>query len=139
MPVSAFELFKIGIGPSSSHTVGPMLAARRFLSEASAEGVFDRIGEVIVELFGSLALTGRGHATDRAILFGLLGERPDRIDPDRALAQVDEVKRSGRLCLLGIRPIAFDEQLHFIFHRESLPRHPNGLRLSAREIGRAHV
>ena len=133
MPVSAFELFKIGIGPSSSHTVGPMLAARRFLSEASAEGVFDRIGEVIVELFGSLALTGRGHATDRAILFGLLGERPDRIDPDRALAQVDEVKRSGRLCLLGIRPIAFDEQLHFIFHRESLPRHPNGLRLSARD------
>jgi L-serine dehydratase len=89
MPVSVFELFKVGIGPSSSHTVGPMLAAHRFLDEANAAGVFDRITEVTVELFGSLALTGRGHGTDRAVLLGLAGELPDRIDVDSAAAKVD--------------------------------------------------
>lgn len=134
MPVSAFELFKIGIGPSSSHTVGPMLAAHRFLNEASVAGVFDRIAEVTVELFGSLALTGRGHGTDRAVLLGLAGELPDRIDVDRAAAQVDEVRQSGSVCLLGRRSIVFDERRHLLFHqKESLPRHSNGLRFSARD------
>jgi L-serine dehydratase len=133
MPVSVFELFKVGIGPSSSHTVGPMLAAHRFLDEANAAGVFDRITEVTVELFGSLALTGRGHGTDRAVLLGLAGELPDRIDVDSAAAKVDEIVRSGRLLLLGLRSIAFDQGQHLLFHRnQSLPRHPNGLRFSAR-------
>ncbi|WFU39984.1 L-serine ammonia-lyase [Bradyrhizobium sp. CB82] len=134
MPVSAFELFKIGIGPSSSHTVGPMIAARRFLHEAEIGGVFDGIAEVTVELFGSLALTGRGHATDRAIFFGLLGEQPDTIQVDRTIAQVEEIRRNGRLPLLGRRPIEFDERTHLLFHqREKLPYHPNGLRFSARD------
>jgi L-serine dehydratase len=134
VPVSAFELFKIGIGPSSSHTVGPMLAAHRFLEEAKAHGAFDRISALTVELFGSLALTGRGHGTDRAILFGLLGEKPDNVDIARAVAQAEEVRRSGRLCLLGERTIAFDEDARLLFHRkDNLPRHPNGLRFSAHD------
>lgn len=134
MPVSAFELFKIGIGPSSSHTVGPMLAAHRFLDEAKARGTFDRISALTVELFGSLALTGRGHGTDRAILFGLLGEKPDSVEVARAAARADEVQRSGRLYLLGERSIAFDEATNLLFHtKDNLPRHPNGLRFSAHD------
>ncbi|MGL3104602.1 L-serine ammonia-lyase [Bradyrhizobium sp. BR 1432] len=134
MPVSAFELFKIGIGPSSSHTVGPMIAARRFLQEAEQNATFQQINEVTVELFGSLALTGRGHATDRAVLFGLLGEEPDTIDVERAAAQIDEVRRNCRLTMLGQHQIEFDESRHLIFHqRKNLPHHPNGLRFSARD------
>lgn len=95
MPVSTFELFKIGIGPSSSHTVGPMVAARRFLREAEAKGVFHDIDEVTVELFGSWHLTGRGHATDRAVLFGLLGEEPKSIDVKSAALQIEAIRRCG--------------------------------------------
>ncbi len=135
MPVSAFELFKIGIGPSSSHTVGPMLAAHRFLDETKAHGVFDRISTLTVELFGSLALTGQGHGTDRAILFGLLGEKPDTIDVANAVAQAEEVRRSGQLRLLAQRTIAFNEDTHLLFHRkDNLPRHPNGLRFSVHDV-----
>jgi L-serine dehydratase len=134
VPVSAFELFKIGIGPSSSHTVGPMLAAHRFLDKAKAHGAFDRISALTVELFGSLALTGRGHGTGRAILFGLLGARPDSVDVASAAAQAEEVRRSGRLYLLGERGIAFDEETNLLFHiKDNLPRHPNGLRFSAHD------
>lgn len=134
MPVSVFEMFKIGIGPSSSHTVGPMIAARRFLHEAKLRAVFERISELTVELFGSLALTGRGHATDRAVLFGLLGEEPNTIDLESVTAQVEEIRRSCRLSLLRRRPIEFDERRHLIFqHGENLPHHPNGLRFSARD------
>ena len=133
MPVSVFDLFKIGIGPSSSHTVGPMLAARRFLEEADTAGVFTRIAEVIVELYGSLALTGHGHGTDRAVLLGLAGELPDTIDIDCAAEQVDRIRSNGNLSLLGRRAIAFDERRHLLFHQKrTLPRHPNGLRFSAR-------
>src|ERR1700676_910753 len=133
MPVSVFELFKIGIGPSSSHTVGPMLAAHRFLNEANSAGVFGSITEVTIELFGSLALTGRGHGTDRAVLLGLAGELPDKIDVDSVAGQVGEIERSGQLHLLGRHSIAFDERRHLLFHqKQSLPRHPNGLRFAAR-------
>jgi L-serine dehydratase len=135
VPVSAFELFKIGIGPSSSHTVGPMLAAHRFLDEAKAQGAFDRITALTVELFGSLALTGRGHGTDRAILFGLLGEKPDSVDVASAVARAEEVRRSGRLYLLGERGIAFDEKNNLLFHtKDNLRRHPNGLRFSIHDV-----
>lgn len=134
MPVSAFELFKIGIGPSSSHTVGPMIAARRFLREAENAGIFLQIAEVTVELFGSLALTGRGHATDRAVLFGLLGKEPDTIDIEEAIAQLEQMRRTGQLSLLSRRPIELDERKHLLFHqRETLPHHPNGMRFSARD------
>jgi L-serine dehydratase len=133
MPVSVFDLFKIGIGPSSSHTVGPMLAAHRFLDDVNGAGAFDRINELTIELFGSLALTGRGHGTDRAVLLGLAGERPDSIDIDRIAEQVEAIRSSRSLLLLGRRTVAFDERRHLLFHqKETLPRHPNGLRFSAR-------
>lgn len=133
MPISVFELFKIGIRPSSSHTIGPMIAARRFLTEIETAGVFDEIAEVVTELFGSLALTGRGHGTDSTILLGLAGEVPDKINVDSAPAIVDAVRRHNSLNLLGRKTIAFEETRHLLFHtRESLPRHPNGLRFTAR-------
>jgi L-serine dehydratase len=132
MPVGIFDLLKIGIGPSSSHTVGPMVAARRFLDEADAAGTFDAIDEVVCDLFGSLALTGRGHASDRAILLGLMGERPDAVDIDAADVRIAEIGATGRLALLGRRAIAFDCARHLIFRRgEILPRHPNGMRFTA--------
>src|SRR5262249_35681795 len=89
MALSVFDLFKIGIGPSSSHTVGPMWAAHRFLGELESAGALDRVASVRAELYGSLALTGVGHGTDRAVMLGLMGETPDRIDPDAAAALVD--------------------------------------------------
>jgi len=132
MPVSAFDLFKIGIGPSSSHTMGPMVAARRFLTEAASTGVFDEIAEVAVDLYGSLALTGRGHSTDVAVLLGLAGEVPDKVDVDTAPAIIDMVRCNNSLNLLGRREVAFVEARHMRFHaRQSLPRHPNALRFTA--------
>lgn len=134
MPVSVFDLFKIGIGPSSSHTVGPMLACRRFIDDVQDAGQFERIAEVSVELFGSLALTGRGHATDSAVLLGLAGELPDSIDVDRAADLIEAIRSSGQLPLAGQRPIRFEEARHLVFHAgESLPRHPNGMRYTARD------
>ena len=84
MVCSVFDLFKIGVGPSSSHTMGPMTAACTFVERLEADGLLDRVARIQVDLYGSLALTGKGHATDRAILLGLSGERPDGIDPDAA-------------------------------------------------------
>ena len=136
MALSVFDLFKIGIGPSSSHTVGPMWAAHRFLGELDRRGLADRVARVRIELFGSLALTGLGHATDRAVILGLAGEVPDRVDPDEAVAIVDRVRAEGVLPLAGSRPIPFHEPGDLIFHRdEMLPRHPNGLRFSAFDDG----
>jgi L-serine dehydratase len=133
MPVSVFELFKIGVGPSSSHTVGPMLAAHRFLHEACAAGIFERIDAIVVELFGSLALTGRGHGTDSAVLLGLSGELPDTLDIDAVTSQIEQIASTRRLNLLGRRSMAFDETQHLLLHKtETLPRHPNGLRFTAR-------
>src|SRR5450432_1097798 len=98
MKTSLFDLFKIGIGPSSSHTVGPMKAARRFAGELSSFPVVERVR---VELYGSLALTGRGHGTDRAILLGLSGEEPDQIDPSAVDGIVAGIRSTGRLRLDG--------------------------------------
>ncbi|HYD38091.1 MAG TPA: serine dehydratase beta chain, partial [Allosphingosinicella sp.] len=95
MVTSVFDLFKIGVGPSSSHTMGPMTAACRFVEALSQKGLLERTGRVLAELYGSLALTGKGHATDRAVLLGLSGERPDRLDPDAAEAIVAAIRASG--------------------------------------------
>src|SRR5713101_662346 len=92
MFVSAFDLFKIGLGPSSSHTVGPMRAAGRFAHELAASGKLEEAARVVVDLYGSLALTGRGHNTDRAILLGLSGEVPDRIEPDQVEPKVRRIR-----------------------------------------------
>ena len=132
MVTSVFDLFKIGVGPSSSHTMGPMTAACRFVEALSQKAMLERTERVLAELYGSLALTGKGHATDRAILLGLSGERPDRMDPDAADAVIAAVRTSGRLRLAGTREIAFDEpsDLRFL-QRERLPHHSNGMRFTA--------
>ncbi|HYN46323.1 MAG TPA: L-serine ammonia-lyase [Allosphingosinicella sp.] len=132
MVCSAFDLFKIGVGPSSSHTMGPMTAACRFVERLRREELLDKAERVEVDLYGSLALTGKGHATDRAILLGLSGERPDKIDPDQAEATVAQIRKTGRISLGGAREIDFDEarDVHFL-QRERLPHHSNGMRFTA--------
>ncbi|MHB1794546.1 MAG: L-serine ammonia-lyase [Acidobacteriaceae bacterium] len=129
---SLFDLFKIGIGPSSSHTVGPMRAARRFAVELDAAGLLATTTRVAVELYGSLALTGHGHVTDRAILLGLLGEQPDRIDPAAIDGIVQKVRADHALTLLGQRAVPFVEAEDLVWHRaETLAGHPNGMRYTA--------
>ena len=133
MAVSVFDLFKIGIGPSSSHTVGPMRAAARFAERWLEEkGVLDQVVRVQAELFGSLALTGRGHGTDKAVLLGFEGQHPDTVDPDQIPQTLERIRSTRRLCVLGKREIAFDEKRDLIFNkRQKLPFHTNGMRFSA--------
>ena len=132
MVVSVFDLFKIGIGPSSSHTVGPMWAAHRFVLALEARHVLDAVERVEVQLYGSLALTGKGHATDKAILLGLAGEVPDRIDPDAADALFQAIRERGSLRLMGRREIAFAEPHDLQFRQfETMTKHPNGMRFIA--------
>jgi L-serine dehydratase len=132
MAISIFDLFTIGIGPSSSHTVGPMRAARRFVQTLAEEGSLERTERVQVELFGSLALTGKGHGTDRAVLIGLEGETPEGVDPGHIPARVKEIRESGRIALLGRREIPFVEKGDLVFNRKDLlPVHSNGMRFSA--------
>ncbi len=132
MSVSVFDLFKIGIGPSSSHTVGPMRAAERFVRRLEEGALLDATRRAQVELFGSLGLTGHGHGTDKAILLGLEGELPDQVDPDVIPARLAQIRDSKSLSLLGRRPISFAEKQDLIFHRrQRLPYHSNGMRFTA--------
>ena len=108
MSLSVFDVFKIGIGPSSSHTMGPMRAAREFALGLKRAGLLEQTEEVAVRLYGSLALTGHGHGTDRAILLGLEGADPQSIDPDGIEPAVQRIRSTGRLQLLGEREISFD-------------------------------
>jgi L-serine dehydratase len=138
---SIFELFKIGVGPSSSHTVGPMVAAKRFIDALMADphqlGQTERI---VAELFGSLALTGRGHATDSAVIGGLSGLEPATVDPAELAAVVQRVRQSGQLLLAAGKTLAFDEPNDLLFRQaESLPFHPNGLRFTAVAADRREV
>ena len=127
-----FDLFKIGVGPSSSHTVGPMRAARRFLEDVDGSSRLADVARVRVELYGSLALTGKGHGTDRAIILGLSGERPETLDPEAADRLVRAVRADGCLRLLGRQSARYHEEHDLVLHQqESLPLHPNGLRLTA--------
>src|SRR4051812_21760081 len=132
MALSVFDLFKVGIGPSSSHTVGPMWAALRFTQALEARGVLAQVRRVCVDLYGSLALTGRGHATDKAVLLGLSGERPDTTDPDAVEPLVARSRSRLTLELAGRFAVPFHEATDLVFHdNESLPRHPNGIRFAA--------
>ena len=132
MAVSIFDLMKIGIGPSSSHTVGPMRAAGIFLDRLESTECLDRVARVKVELFGSLGHTGRGHGTDRAILLGLEGEAPDQVDPNHIGPRTDQITASGQLRLAGHRTIHFNLRRDLVFHkRQTLRYHPNGMRFSA--------
>ena len=132
MTLSVFDIFKIGIGPSSSHTMGPMRAARDFVLTLDRNGLLEATRSVTVRLFGSLALTGIGHGTDRAILAGLEGADPETVDPDWIEPAVQRIRSSGRLKLLGRQEIVFDEPGQLLFLRgERLPRHSNGMRFAA--------
>ena len=139
MPVSTFDLFKIGIGPSSSHTVGPMIAARQWVRRLQSEDLLPRTQRVRVELYGSLSATGRGHGTDRAILLGLQGEQPDVIDPDAIEPSLAAVRAQQALHLLGNHRIDFIEKEDLIFLRKSLPFHPNGMRFVALDAQSAEL
>lgn len=132
MNYSVFEVFRIGIGPSSSHTVGPMLAVNRFLAEIEKRGLLNQVAQVQVHLYGSLALTGVGHGTDYAVLAGLTGALPDSVDPQTIAPLVESIQQTKQLLLMGVQPIHFDYAQHLIFHRsETLPEHPNGIVLQA--------
>jgi L-serine dehydratase len=131
MAISVLELFKVGIGPSSSHTVGPMRAARLFAADLEAAGVLEKAEAVKAELFGSLGATGRGHGSDKAVMLGLLGETPEGVDVEGIPARVAQVRRDGRIALLGRHEVAFREAEHLVMHRTSLPFHPNGMRFTA--------
>ncbi|MGW4399165.1 L-serine ammonia-lyase [Amycolatopsis nivea] len=128
MAISVFDLFSIGIGPSSSHTVGPMRAAKTFVDGLVEDGVLGTVARVQAELFGSLGATGFGHGSDKAVLLGLSGERPEEIDTDTVPAKVAAIRESGRLAVGGTHEVAFAEDTDLTMHRrKSLPAHPNGM------------
>ncbi|MDZ5460862.1 L-serine ammonia-lyase [Azohydromonas lata] len=132
MTISAFDIFKVGIGPSSSHTVGPMRAARLFGLRLRELGLLERCARVEVQLFGSLGSTGRGHGTDKAVLLGLLGHEPESVDVDAIAALLEGIRSQGRLSLLGAREVAFDERRDLVFHRrKTLPFHANAMQCAA--------
>ncbi len=132
MAVSVFDLFKVGIGPSSSHTVGPMRAARLFVQRLSRTGRLPQVARLSADLYGSLGATGKGHGSDRAVLLGLAGHEPDRVDVDAIPALVAAIRNGRRLSLAGLHEIGFDERSDLRLHRrETLPLHPNGMRFTA--------
>jgi len=130
--ISIFELFKIGIGPSSSHTVGPMRAARAFAQQLQDLGLLQKTAGIKSELFGSLGATGKGHGSDKAILLGLEGDEPDTVDVDSVESRLRQIRDNEKLNLLGIHAIPFHEKRHLVMHkRQNLPHHPNGMRFTA--------
>ncbi|WP_350334900.1 L-serine ammonia-lyase [Coralliovum pocilloporae] len=131
--VSVFDLFKIGIGPSSSHSVGPMVAANRYCERLDDTGLFEKLDHVTVELYGSLALTGVGHGTDTATILGLLGERPDLIDTETVPGKLAEVYETGQLNLFGRKSVAFPKSAIEFKFGEFLPFHSNGMKFVARD------
>ncbi|HEU5402709.1 MAG TPA: L-serine ammonia-lyase [Terriglobales bacterium] len=140
MKTSFFELFKIGIGPSSSHTVGPMRAARAFATGLVRDGKLENTARVRVDLYGSLALTGKGHGTDRAVILGLMGEAPDEIDPGSIDAKLEAVRESSSLRLAGTQRIAFTETDDIVFHADKiLAGHSNGMRFTALDSSGANL
>jgi len=127
MSLSVFDLFKIGIGPSSSHTVGPMRAAARFAEGLRRDGLLASTTSVKAELYGSLGATGKGHGSDKAVLLGLEGEHPDTVDTEAIPARLQTIRDSGHLRLLGEHDIVFVEKQHLAMIRKPLAYHPNGM------------
>ena len=140
MAVSVFDLFKIGIGPSSSHTVGPMRAARLFALRLQHEGKLEATARVCSQLYGSLGATGKGHGSDKAVLLGLTGAEPDTVDVEGIAAQLRNMREAKRIALLGTHQIGFTEKTDLIFYRrETLPFHANGMRFTAFDAGGAEL
>ena len=132
MALSALDLFSVGIGPSSSHTVGPMRAARRFALGLKETGLLEQTRRVHAQLFGSLGATGHGHGSDRAVLLGLEAEDPETVDTDRAMQRVSQVRADRILSLCGSHDIPFDPDSDLVLHRrQTLPTHPNGMTFEA--------
>ncbi|MEU5090736.1 L-serine ammonia-lyase [Streptomyces sp. NPDC021356] len=140
MAISVFDLFSIGIGPSSSHTVGPMRAARMFARRLRSEGVLERTASLRAELYGSLGATGHGHGTPKAVLLGLEGDSPRTVDVETADERVERIKAAGRLNLLGEHGIAFSFDDDMVLHRrKALPYHANGMALWAYDASGAEL
>jgi len=136
MSLSVFDIFKVGIGPSSSHTMGPMRAAREFVLKLERAGLLAAAQQVTVRLYGSLALTGLGHGTDRAVLVGLEGADPETVDPDGIEPALQRIRATQRIRLLGRHEIEFEEKSRLLLLRtERLPEHPNGMRFTAADGG----
>ncbi len=132
MSISAFDLFTIGIGPSSSHTIGPMRAAKWFVDGLKEQGVLSKVGRIKTELFGSLGATGKGHGSDKAVLLGLTGDIPETVDVDSIAVQLDTIRSSRMISLNREHAITIDEPHDLIMHRrETLEHHSNGMRFSA--------
>ncbi len=132
MAISVFDLFSIGIGPSSSHTVGPMRAARQFVVNLDKEGLLLKTHSVKVDLYGSLALTGKGHSTDLAVLLGLEGNTPEGVDPNLVKSKVDHIRSHHEIKLFNKQLVPFEEATQLLFHYDKqLPYHPNGMRFHA--------
>ncbi|MGH8283634.1 MAG: serine dehydratase beta chain, partial [Gammaproteobacteria bacterium] len=120
MAISVFDMFKIGVGPSSSHTVGPMRAARQFLLDLEEKELLNSTTQIVAQLYGSLALTGKGHGTDRAVLLGLEGETPDEVNTEDIGTRLKNIRDTGRINLLGKREITFDEPMNLLFHKDQV-------------------
>lgn len=131
MAISVFYLYSIGIGPSSSHTVGPMRAALQFAKKVCDAELIDVIDVIKIDLYGSLALTGKGHGTDFAVLLGLEGKTPEHVDPGKIKDRVQRLRNTQTLNFLGKKPLNFNEEAHLLFHKDKqLPFHPNGMRFT---------
>ncbi len=140
MAVSVFDLFKIGIGPSSSHTVGPMRAARMFVARLAHEGLLERTARVKSDLYGSLGATGKGHGSDKAVLLGLAGHEPDTVDIEKVPGELEAMRADRQVLLGGTHVIAFDEPADLVMHRrETLPFHANGMRFTAFDADGAEI
>ena len=136
MSLSVFDMFSIGIGPSSSHTVGPMRAAVLFAQRLEAEGLLDRVDRVRAELFGSLGATGHGHGSEPAVLMGLEGHHPETVDTDDVAGRMARLREERTLTLLHRKEIGFDPDADLVLHRrKSLPYHPNGMTFTAWDSG----
>ena len=136
MSLSVFDIFKVGIGPSSSHTMGPMRAAHEFVLGLERDGQLAATAQVTARLFGSLALTGLGHGTDRAVLLGFEGADPETVEPDSIEPTLQRIRASHRIRLLGRHEIDFNEKTQLLLLRaERLPNHPNGMRFTAADAG----
>ncbi|HGH6026623.1 TPA: L-serine ammonia-lyase [Vibrio mimicus] len=127
--LSIFDIFKIGVGPSSSHTNGPMIAGYRFVQQLLPQ--LNKVARIQIDLYGSLSLTGKGHHTDRATLLGLMGNQPATINISEANQALRGALQTGKLCLNGEHDIPFDESNDLLFHQDNLPLHENGMILSA--------
>lgn len=130
--ISVFDMFKIGIGPSSSHTVGPMKAGKQFVDLLITEGLMPSITRVAVDVYGSLSLTGKGHHTDIAIIMGLAGNLPDTVDIDSIPAFIRDVELRQKLMLAnGLHEVDFPREGGMVFRSDNLPLHENGMQIHA--------